>query len=370
MKMVENGYLTGKFEKILPFFMLGQTERGSRYSEQKGNLKTTGAYNIVFNRKYVDTAYVRGYIFPIILCSNEEMKDYFLKLQRVVKKNKKRKDFTTIIDNHLKENGFGYLKLSLYSDKDGYISFKINGDIYSKLLSKGFSQLTKVLDGAGKAIEILESKRFQHEKYTDFLEGIYNEENLLKRTIEPFRLIYVFENLTIGQYVNPEDYRLTPFTMAIKNLQNTFNIKDNVTLIDIQNISITNKKYGWIDINIDVGNSKYVLHCSDAFDPFLDIYNWLMLIKMDNRNCSVYVDEEGHTKTIEAYPFDDRLYLVFYDKSNKTIFAEAVVDRDKFIDNFLNVLKTFVLHQFEVNEKEFFWRGEGIFKVINYLEST
>lgn len=364
--MIESGYIKGKFEQTLPFFMLGEPTRGWRYSEQKRNLKTKGAFNVIFNRKHTDPSFIRGYILPISLCIDEGKRDFFLKLQRVIKKSKNKRDFKTIINNHLEEGGFGYLKLSLYSNRNGYISFKIKPEIYSELLSKGFYYVTKILDKQGGVIEVLDQKEFQYDKYTKFLEAIYEEENLLKREIVPFRLTYVFENATLGQYFNYDKHWGNPYSIPLQNLQNYFDVKKDCKLEKIHTIEIEDKGYGWIDISMEASNSKFTLKCSDAFDPFLDIYNWLHLVKSDNRNYSFQVDEEGVVKKIEAYPFGDKLYIIVHDDGyEKVIFFEGILNRDDFVDNFLSILEDFLLNKFNANKEQQSWRGEAIYTVRN-----
>ncbi len=369
--MIESGYIKGKFEQTLPFFMLGEPASGQRYSEQKRNLKSRGAFNVIFNRKHTYKYFVRGYILPISLCMDDEKKDFFLKLQRVIKKNKSKKDFNNIINNHLEEGGFGYLKLSLYSYKNGYITFKIKKEIYAELLSQGFCYVTKILDEQGKVIEILDKKEFVYDKYTKFLEAIYGEENLLKREIIPFRLVYVFENTTVGQYFNYEKYWGKPYSIPPQDLQNYFDIKKDCKLEEIQNIGIEDKGHGWIDIEMETLGSKFTLKCSDAFDPFLDIYNWLHLIGSDNRNHSINIDEEGVYKTIEAYPFEDKIYLVIHDDDyEKEIYFEGILDRDYFVNYLLSTLEDFLINKFNSNKEEQFWRGEGIYKVIDLFKQS
>ena len=366
--MIESGYIKGKFERTLPFLMLGEPTNGLRYNEQKRNLKTRGAFNIIFN-KHTNPSYIRGYILPIALCSDEEMKDFFLKLQRVIKKNKNRRDFNTIINSHLEESGFGYLKLSLYSYKNGYIAFKIVKEIYSKLLTRGFHYVTKMLDTQGRAIEILDKREFRYDKYTKFLEAIYGEENLLKREIVPFRLVYVFENTTVGQYFKYENFWDKSYSIPAQKLQNYFDIKKSCKVKNIHNIEMDDRGYGWIDITIETFSSKLILKCSDVFDPFLNLYNWLHLIKSDDRNHSIIIDEEGIDKTVEAYPFEDKLYLVIRNNGyDKEVYFEGVVDRDYFANHFLNRLEDFLLNKFNSNKKEQFWRGEEIYKVIDLLK--
>lgn len=367
-KMFESGYIIGKFEKTLPFFMLGEICNGMMHDEQKRNLKTKGAFNIIFNRKYTFPAYVRGYIFPIGLCEDERMKDVFFKLQRVTKKNRGKRNFAETVNTYLEENGFGYLTLSLYSPDNGYIGFKIKKEIYSELLSKGFVYATKIAGKTGKAIEILESKKFDYEKYTDFIEGIYTEENLLKRQIGPFRLIYAFENLTTMRHLAFSDYDTNRFMCEMKNLQKSMILKEDIETIAIDTIAMENKNYGWIDIIITLPIGHLTFTCSDAIDPFLSIYNWLYFLNNDTKNHSVYVDELGNIKTIEAYPFDEKLYLVFYD--NDDILFECIVEREAFVSYFMSVLKDFVLNKFKIDDKKLYWRGEGLLKLIELFKDN
>lgn len=365
--MIESGYIKGKFEKTLPFFILGESTNNYRYNEQKRNLETRGAFTVIFNSKHTYASFIRGYILPIVFCIDDKKRDFFLKLQRVIKKNRYKRDFKTIINKYLKDGGFEYLELSLYSYKNGYISFKIKKEIYSKLLCRDFSYVTKILDGQSKVIEVLNKNEFKYNKYIEFLEAIYGEDNLLKREIIPFRLHYVFENTTYGQYSNYEKNWGKPYAIAQYKLQNYFNIKESYEFEKLD-ISIKDRGYGWIDIFMNSSNNKFRLKCSDAFDPFLYIYNWLNLIKSDDRNHSFVVDEEGTSKVIEAYPFEDKLYLIIYDDltmydKEDAVYFEGVLVRDKFIDNFLSVLEDFLLNDFEVNRAKQFWRDEPIYKV-------
>jgi hypothetical protein len=168
------------------------------------------------------------------------------------------------------------------------------------------------------------------------------------------------------RYINFRDEDSNPFMCGLKNLQHSLTIKDNSEIIIIDEIVIESKNYGWIDIVITLPNSDYTLTCSDVFDPFLNIYDWLYFLNTDTNNHSFYVDEEGNIKTIEAYPFDNELYLVFYD--NDDIVFECIVDRKQFVACFLSVLKDFILNKFKIDDKKLYWRGEGIFKLVELFK--
>ncbi|RLA07247.1 MAG: hypothetical protein DRQ51_06715 [Gammaproteobacteria bacterium] len=313
--------------------------------------------------------YMRGFLLPINLCQNDDKKDFFIELQRFIKKIRKNSNFYLQLNNHLKNNGFGFLKAHYSTARHSFVTFEVHPKIFSQLLTD-FHLVSQINDDKGSIFRVKESIRFKTKTYPDFLKQVYNKWQLLKWTIYPFRLYYVFEHIRKPSDDDIERFAPLPLHMPATSLQRYFKPKADLWIESLFNIKWVVESYGWIDMHIRTTNYNFMISCSDYMDPFIDIYNWLQLIKIDNRNHSFEIDEEGRVKTFEAYPFADKVYIIIHEEHDgESVYLQGVFERKKFVNKFIKELEQLVLVQIPAL-KEFVWRGKKIFQLQKLLKQS
>lgn len=354
-KLIESGYINGKLERHIPFFTYAQVKHGNFWSNKKRDMKTSGVFNILAAPKDRLRVSFRGVVCPVDLCENQEKKDFFLKFQRFIKKNKNKNDFIATINTYLKNNGYGYLELNpCKSPRHSYLVFEINEQVYLELLHN-FYYINQALDAAGETVEILKTTKFNFNSYTQFLEKIYPKEKLLKYDIFPFELVYVYENIANRDDCEYEEEKI-PYKLSRYNLEKYFQLKDDVEISNLKSVRFTIIEHGWIDLEMIFSDKSIIVNCSSVFDPFLSIYEWTSLIEKDNRSHVLEIDEEGSVVTFKAYSFNEFLYVIIYNKWDNNTLYEGIFKRSNFANLFRNELEKFIMNDFINYKGDFFWQ--------------
>ncbi len=353
---IESGFVNGKFNKNLPFFMFAQTSRGEFWDDRKRDLKQRGVFNIKIDTKSHKIVNFRGLIFPVELCLNSEKKDFFLKFQRFIKKNRYNGNFLSSSNAYLKENGYDYLEINHTIGRFSYVTFKIKPQVYLEFL-KDFLYPTKILDIYGKDIELLETEKFEFENYFQFLEKVYGLEKLLKYEIHPFELIYIYENVKDEKSISDIDSEINPLALSRYHLEEFFSLREDCKITSNYKFEFSLIEHGWIDLKCMFNDTVFIINCSDVFDPFYMIYQWLVLLEKDNRNHILEIDEEGRVIVFESFNFNKYLYLNIYYEWTEDFIVECLVEKDNFINSFQNSLKEFIHGEFSKYNHEYFWKG-------------
>lgn len=356
-KQITSGYINGKFEKSLPLFIFAQTEQSVYWSNKKRVIQNKGVFNIVVAPKGERYAAFRGLVFPVNLFQDESKKDFFLKLQRFLRKNRKNPHFISAVNKYLEENGYGYLQLNPNkTSRFSYLVFEINEKVYLEFLQDCF-YMTKVLDGAREVIEVVETKEFHCKSYTQFLENLYTKEKLLKYDIFPFELVYIYESV-IGKLETDteceDDVKL--YRTSRYNLEEYFTLKKDVVPTELVNVKFEFTEYSFINMILDFDSQHVKVQCSPCFDPFLNIYRWLELIKKDANNHVLEIDEEGTIAVFKAFYFGKYSYLVIYYKWEDKLMFEGVVKRESFVDSMYRALEDFIFNDFSIHENNQYWQ--------------
>lgn len=73
-------------------------------------------------------------------------------------------------------------------------------------------------------------------------------------------------------------------------------------------------EHGWISLSLlsTAYNGHLVVHCSDVYDPFWNLIDWLKAIAENRLPASLKIDEEGEYKEFIVRPYNGR-YLEYAD---------------------------------------------------------
>jgi len=218
--------------------------------------------------------------------------------------------------------------------------------------------MTKILDDEGQVIEVLETKEFYCTSYANFLEELYTKENLMKYDIFPFELVYIYENI-VGKSKSyhecEDDVKL--YKTSRYHLEEYFNCKQDVVVTELISTKFEFSEYGFINMMLNFGSQKIKVECSPCFDPFLNIYRWLELIKKDANNHVMDIDEEGRVAVFKAFYFGDYLYLIVYYKWADGLLFEGVVKREIFVDILSRALENFIFNDFSEHKDNQYWKN-------------
>ncbi len=104
---------------------------------------------------------------------------------------------------------------------------------------------------------------------------------------------------------------------------------------------------GWIDCYLTFDGICHKFDASDVFPPFIQLIHFIRAIAANRLPYDFYWDEEGHGAEFEAWPVADdspnfRL-KIFYDK-DKTIWADAVLERKAVVEVLLAALRDYALY--------------------------
>ena len=244
----------------------------------------------------------------------------------------------------LDRESLGFFRLADMARVDAWTRLTLDRDVFSRL-SRAFDYVTVLLDGPGQPTRVLEQAPFCWASQGDLLDWCMGAEEP-KYPQAPFHLYLAAEMegmrpslLESGDrkwLVRPDAY-WEAFTRPAPG-------KDTADVV----IRLRQEKmdYGWVDLEIGLGDQMAVVTLSDVYDPFPSLLDWLLAMAEDDLPLAIDIDEESAKARLVAHAFEeDRLLVAILDRWEETSRAAAVVSRNDFLDAFRAELPRFLRHE-------------------------
>ncbi|MBF0247213.1 MAG: hypothetical protein HQL36_03950 [Alphaproteobacteria bacterium] len=252
----------------------------------------------------------------------------------------------------LDREGLDFLRLADKAPVGAWTRFALDREVFSRLLQT-FDYVTALLDGPGQPTRVLERAPFCWTSQGGLLDWCMGGEEP-EHPLVPFHLYLAAEVEGMGPsllesgdrkwLVRPDAY-WEPFTRPAP---------DTDAAGVVIRLNQEEMDYGWVDLEIGLGDQTAVVTLSDVYDPFPSLLDWLLAVAEDDLPLAIDIDEEGSEACLVAHAFEeDRLLVAVLDRWQETSRAAAVVSRNDVLDAFRAELARFLRHGLRPDR----WRG-------------
>lgn len=346
-KRIGRGALRGDLAGLMPCLVLARTGGNVQRWPKGGD--TPGLFSFGESGYESSKALIcNGLLLPFALCRDPDLKTklHAFSARLRARPNAGRPDaarYRQELQAWLNREGLEFFRPADMARVDAWARLTLDRDVFSRL-SQAFDYVTVLLDGPGQPTKVLERAPFCWTSQGDLLDWCMGAEEP-KYLQAPFHLYLAAEVegirpslLESGDrkwLVRPDAY-WEPFTRPTPG-------KDTVGVV----IRLKQEKtdYGWVDLEIGLGDRTAIVILSDVYDPFPSLLNWLLATAEDDLPLAIDIDEESSKARLVAHALEeDRLLVAVLDCWEETSRAAAVVSRNDFLDAFRAELARFLSH--------------------------
>jgi len=344
-RRIEAGASRGRLDALTPCLLLAQA--GGSFCRHRRAGDRAGLFDFLEDRRE-DTGGVvySGLLMPLALCRDRELR---AALEGLVGWASSPASGWSGVDRRRalrerleREHLDGPLKPADPTPTVGWMRFVPNAATYSELLVR-FDYVTSVADEPGRSSVILDHAPFIWTSCGAFLDWRLDGDYSVG--ISPFHLYLAASVGDLTQILRrhpdwsrsfPPVAYWTPFTRPDEAVRSA-RVSARLTQGEAD--------YGWIDLDLDLGDQSARITLSEVYDPLSDLLDWLWDVANEGAPIGVEVDEEGSEAQLIAHPFGaDRLLVTVLDRWERLERASAVVDRAAFLkafrDEFTRFLKS------------------------------
>lgn len=127
-----------------------------------------------------------------------------------------------------------------------------------------------------------------------------------------------------------------------------------------------NSYYGWIYLDLRIGNKAYYVHISNVYPPFERMFEFFEELLTEVNETSFGIDQEGKDIDFYAYKTEDSQDFVLRIAEDGAESLTAIFNRKQFVTAFIDALELFIKTEYD----EEAWSALGAFGVVNYDKSV
>lgn len=293
----------------------------------------------------------KGLLLPVSLCRAPGLAEHLRRLAALLasapEKHLPREAHARrlALQDWLEDHDLGYLRLQDKEPTSRWLRLSLAREAFSDLLTR-FDYVTAVLDGPDHPIRILEHAPFRWSSRGAFLDWSLGEET--DEAPARYALYFVAEATDwrglqpIGgdrtQLVRPPHY-WAPYLQPSRNVA--------VAAPSVRFVQEPDD-YGWITLELGLGDHTATVMLSDAYDPFPAILDWLQAVVDGDLPMAVVIDDEGSGAVLAVHALgSDKLLVAVLDHRDNTCLASAAVHRQVFVETWRNALVPFLTDELD-----------------------
>ncbi len=357
-KRIARGVLRGRLDGLTPCLLLAQA--GGGWGRWRRCAETPGLFDFgEADAEHQSVACHHGLILPLTLCRDPELQRRlagFAELIQATAASILPADAfgrRLALQAWLDREGLGFLHLADKEPCHRWVRFILSREVFGRLLGR-FDYVTAMLDGADQPSRTLDQAPFRWTSQGDFLDWCLVRES--DQPIMPFSL-YLAADVSgcpdpfascreRKRLVRPPAYWAS-WTQPVSCIDAA-----PVTVRFIQEVA----DYGWIELELGLGDQKLLITLSDVYDPFPALLEWLLVVAEGDLPIAVDIDEEGSEARLLAHRLDEhRLLVAVLDRYGEAERGAAVVDRGAFLEAFREELRRFLRHDLDTER----WGSAG-----------
>lgn len=344
-RRVEAGALQGRLDGLVPCLLLVQP--GGHYSRLRHAGGQAGLFSLGQpNADRSGSMISKGLVMPLSLCRDQALREKLLTFSAMLRPPAldtpawRVADRRRALQNWLDREGLGTLRLADQEPVQRWTRFTLNAAVYSDLLAR-CDYVTAIADDQGQTSRILDHAPFAWASHGALLDWYMGHD--LSMPVSPFHLYLATDASGLSDPFRPgrsRDWQFrpvsywAPFTQPVETAQ-TAPVSVRLTQEEAD--------YGWIDLDLGLGEGTTQITLSEVYDPLPALLDWLKAVEDGDLPLGVAVDEEGSEAWLIAHEFDEhRLLVAVLDRYERTERVSAVVNRTDFIEVFQAELLRFL----------------------------
>lgn len=347
VRRIEAGALQGRLDEVLPCLLLAQI--GGNVNRWRHAGLRAGLFDLGEGRADGAGNMVRkGVLMPLALCRDPELRGKLLAFATLLRSpmsgtpTRRAADRRRMLQDWLDREGLGSLRLADREPVQGWTRFVVNPAVYADVLGR-CNYVTAMADERGQTSRVLDHAPFAWTSHGAMLDwGLGDDPSM---PVSPFHLYLATD---IGGLSDPFDrYRDRRWQFRPVSYWHPFTCPAESAPTSPVSVRLTQGEtdYGWIDLDLGLGEGTARITLSDVYDPLPALLDWLKAVEDGDLPLGVTVDEEGSEAWLIAHAFDeDRLLVTVLDRWEQTERASAVVDRMAFLravrEEFMRFLKS------------------------------
>lgn len=357
VQRVARGALRGRLDGLAPCLVLAQC--GGQVWRWTHGRDTPGLFDFpepaVAGRGRL---FHKGLLLPVSLCRAAGLAEHLGRLAALLTSAPDREVHRDAhgrrlaLQDWLDDHDLEFLRLQDKEPTSGWLRLALTREAFPRLLSS-FDCVTAVLDGPDQPIRILEHAPFRWSSLGAFLDWSLGEDT--DDAPSRYALYFVAEATDwrglqpIGgdrtQLVRPPQY-WAPFLQPSRDLAVVAPFVRFVQEPD---------DYGWITLELVLGDHTATVMLSDVYDPFPAILDWLQAVVDGDLPMGMVIDDEGSGAVLAAHALgSDKLLVAVLDHRDNTCLAAGAVHRQAFIEAWRNALIPFLTDELDPSR----WNSE------------
>jgi len=339
IRRIARGRLEGDLSGFGPCLVLGRMgAQDGRWREGEGR---DGLF--VFGQPTEDgtNLFVRsGLILPLALCRDSKLASKLQAFAAVTRASaapssqRRGTDRRYTLQEWLRFEGLRILRLVDWDVARTWLRFSLNKEVFCDLLSC-FDYVTAMADETGQVSQVLEHAPFTWTSQGSLLDWAMEKDDVF--AVSPFSLYLVTDLHSLKKPLRSScdgDDLFHPAAYWAGVMRPDEEVGSEPVLVQL-----TQRAYGWIDLEITLGNTTARITLSDEFDPLPGLMDWLMAVRDGDLPIGLTINEEGEYAKLIAHAFGrDRLLVTVFEDLTGHVRAVAVVERDSLIAAFRSEL--------------------------------
>lgn len=356
-KRIARGTLQGCLDVVTPGFVLAQF--GGGYGRWARGGETPGLFD--FGEPSADGrgSHVRkGLLLPLSLCRDPGLRDtlgQFAALLVSASRDDLAPDAVRrrlALQDWLDGHGLDVLRLMDEPPTTNWLRFSLKPAVFPRLLNR-FDYVTAMLDGPAQPSRILEHAPFRWPSHGEFLDWCLDED--LETPLYGFQLHFAAKVSGVRSIL---DGGARTRLLRPPSYWASFTRPDPDAVCVIPTIRLTQEPadYGWITLEIGLGDQTAIVMLSDVYDPLPTLLDWLQAVAAGDLPIGTIIDEEGPETMLVAHGLDDdRLIVAVLDRGEEATRAAALVRRAAFLAAWRAELSRFLRDEMDPDR----WRCDG-----------
>jgi hypothetical protein len=215
------------------------------------------------------------------------------------------------------------------------------------ILHGAFDHVTALWDDPKGAAEIATTAPLPWPRYFDFLEWFYGGDTDAFPLIG-FNLMLVYANATrLARWLDTAQERGRQETPGLRP-DRFLAIRPDAADAAVT-AEIVPEPYGWAVLTVGLDDARQEIDCSEVYPPFDMLVGWLRRVQAGDVPAAVAIDEEGTEKRLTVFATGDpeRLWFIIDDHWGRTVFLQAIVNRQALVAAFRRALWAFFTERFD-----------------------
>lgn len=346
---IERGELRGRLDSLVPCLLLARFGgRSGRWRDGDGR---AGLFEIRESASDGGSGRIHeGVLLPLELCRDRDLRQKLLAFTALLQEPiaGERRDVAgrrRALQAWLDREGLGALRLVDREPIERWACLTLSDEVFSDIL-RHLDYVTAVEDSKGRLTRILEHAPFAWSSRGALIDWSVDEDR--DTPIHPFRLYLATD---VGSLSEPSWKNDGRWSFRPASYWSAFALPDEAARAAGVSVRLTQRGYGWIDLDIRFGERTERVLLSDVFDPLPALLDWLQAVSDGDLPIGVEVDEEGTVAGLVAHAFgEDRLLVAVLDRLDETERAAAMVERDGFVAALREEFRRFLNSEFRVGD--------------------